>query len=68
MASEASKRKVTNKEKGTDKFLSSRRGMRGATGYNSSKRQDIKISSKKEVEKETVEMKHLENFQSFCNK
>ena len=70
MASESKKRKQYKgvDGKGADKFLTSKRGMRKSPGYNSSKRQDVKHSGKKEVEEEISDMKHLESFKSFCNR
>lgn len=59
MASESKKRKTPKfPVKGKDKFLSNRRSSKGAGGFNSSKRQDVKNSTKKESEKEIADMKN----------
>lgn len=50
--------KVKPKEKGADRFLSNRRSMKGALGFNSSKRQDLKRTAKK-LEDEELEDKDL---------
>ena len=56
MASESKKRKVPKfPVKGKDKFLSNRRSSKGAGGFNSSKRQDVKNQTKKEL-------KHIDSF------
>ena len=68
MASVSKKRKKSDfsqKGKGRDGFLSNRRSSRGAYGYNSSKRHNIKDQSRKEIETETSDLKHLESFSTF---
>lgn len=66
MASEKKKRKSWGKDrKGKDAFLGDRRGYLKSQGYyNSSKRQQIKSNTRKEIESEK-ELKHLESFNSF---
>ena len=70
MASVSKKRKQWKDPdgKGKDKFLTNRRSSRGASGYNSSKRQDIKNAGKKEADNELSDMKHLGSFTSFSNR